>query len=598
MKRPIDIRKAITAVLTALAFISCTKESPVADPVSVEQTRGVMEIEVLTPGADADDQIRKARFIIFDNASVNAKVDVNQVITFTAAQRDAKSFRTTLEVSQNDDKMVVLILNEQKIHNAALDGVVFLTDIENLMYNGNVTGSLAMDIHGPSPTGLPMSGVKRGIAVTAANSTVETAAQVRMTAERSLARVEVWIRSGPGITASIRATTSPTQVNLKRSATTGYLAAGTEADGTRFQTGAAADNNFGLMQDIANPQQAFWWSCSIDEARQIGTDAELLTSFYIPERMCDAAGDVNKLRLDIQRIVTTSGLRTVNDILLGEFIPEGATQPEELVMIRRNNIYRITATVQAIQTTFEMEVLPWNEKTVGVIADPQYFLLVSQDALTLTNEPNTTVITARTDYDQSDRGFAMGIQMDRDEVRYFDDSATEVTDQDSPMHGWLTWTGGFDGDMTREILFQLYDGSLDASCDGCYALVPVKAGNMRKQVRVDFAYTTPGTQYYINLEFEEYMLNGNQTFMNMIQTNYPGGLGIGEIKYYDAIGNPANSGELYGWLEIFNTPAGAALWDMQIRPKGTMSASDNGCYATVEITAGSLIRTVKVILAL
>lgn len=474
---------------------ACTTED--AQPgIKLENGKGILNLTVSRAGGDdAHDQIRTARFIVFDDASTYPKPDVNQVISLDASQQNARSFRATLKVNQNDDKMIVAIINEQNIHKSALDAATSPADVEKIMYNAGVLGATPADIYGSGATGMPMSGVRRGIAVTKTHTA--TPAEAGMTIERSVARVEVWLRTEDGVTSGILSGQSPTQVNLKRSAAAGYLAAGTMADGTRFQTGADADRNFGIMFDEDNPATTFTWSCTAAEARSIGTTSQLIAAFYIPERLCDAPDNANKLTLDILNVPTPRGMSGVRDVVLDAFAPqETAGAPSEpLTRILRNNIYRVSAVVRAARKLdLSCTVVPWTDKTVGVILDPQYYLRLSNDRLTLTNtEPgNTGTITITTDYDRTDRGFPAGIRMDQNAVSYYDPSGMLVTNTARPMYGWLTWTGGADGDLERDVLFWLQDNNrLDSSCDGCTARVMVKAGNLQKPVSITFRYTEP-----------------------------------------------------------------------------------------------------------
>lgn len=351
------LKERFAILLMILLAVSCTTADRTDD---LEPSSGLMQIEVITPGADEHDYIRKVRFVVFNNASLYPELDINQAVPVDEEAQGAKVFRTTLKVSQHKDKMLIVIVNEPENLTPALDRILLPWDAENLMFDMGI----AFDPSGgePAPTGIPMSGVKRGISVTKDNDTEATAQPVSLTIERSVARVELWLQAEPGITASI---TNSTQVSLRRTCNQGFLATGTLADGTRFQTGEDAKNNFGHMLDIGNPMEDIDWVHQEWEPLVLGDELQRVVVFYTPERRCDIPDDTNKLLLDLINVQTSEGLRDAR-VVLKEFTPETGTGIETVTEIRRNNIYRIIGTVKSRAIDFSNRVASWNEEGVDL----------------------------------------------------------------------------------------------------------------------------------------------------------------------------------------------------------------------------------------
>lgn len=84
----------------------------------------------------------------------------------------------------------------------------------------------------PLMFGIPMSGVKRKIVVEE-----NVTANEKITIERAVARVELWLKKADEIAFARLSTSMNSRVLLENTYGKGYLVTGTEADKTRFQTG-------------------------------------------------------------------------------------------------------------------------------------------------------------------------------------------------------------------------------------------------------------------------------------------------------------------------------------------------------------------------
>lgn len=457
-------------VFVVVSLVSCISERSAKD-TEVLGTRGNMTIEVLVNKADKHDYVRTARFITFDNASVFPALDINEVATLDEQEQDAKKFSTTLEVSCNSDKMLVVVLNEPETMTDVLNAVTTPAELAELIFLMN--DAFNPNHTAPAASGLPMSGVKRNITVTEG-----VTAQENIHMERGVARVELWLRKES--TVAFARVTNSTQVMLENSYAEGFLVVGTKADGTRFQTGVDIENNFGRMLIPNGKYEFVGWFYESNDPLELDDTRQLICAFYTPERTCSSPGDTDKLILDIVGIQAPEGLRNANTVLT-TFSPEGGGAPQALTEIRRNNVYRIQGVIKEKSIQFEHTIIPWKDAGQGIIIDPQYFLRVSRDNLYIGNDGKSVVITAETDYDRTDRGFPKGIQLG---TIYYYDKDGNLLGASANERDWLKVTmSNVNGELIRKLTFTSTK-NLGASAIGYYALVEIKAGNMIKKVRV------------------------------------------------------------------------------------------------------------------
>jgi len=459
----------IAATFALLSSCSSDEGNNPGPPVA----RSTVDIETVIGGAEDEDKLYTVRYLIFDDASTTASLDKNILINVTEENRKATTFKSTIEVNSNPDKMIIAVVNEPDDMTTQLNQAVSPEGIEDMVFNmGSVFTSDNTALK-PSRS-IPMSGVKRKIAVTEDNTT-----NVEMNLERSVARVELWLKKEDNLTFA-RVNTS-TGVSLAKSHTEGYLATGTQADGTRFQTGASAADNFGHMLTVQNPATTLNWTYTESSPMELTGTHQLICSFYVPERTCSAANDADKLVLGISKLQTSESERTSAGNVLDKFSEDGGPE-QPITEIKRNNIYQVFGTVRSNAVEFsDTKILNWTDAEQGTIIDPQYYIRFSRDNLYLTNLNDQAVINIKTNYDRDDRGFEKGIRMDQISVKYFDKNKNPAAGQ---MADWLKiQMSGADGDLSRDVTFTAIK-ALDTANSGYYAAVQVTVANITKTIIV------------------------------------------------------------------------------------------------------------------
>ena len=453
------MKKRFGIILLLAAALSGGCTSGHMEPGAV--TRARMELEVTAGDAGEYDRIRTVRVLVFDDASARPALDVNELVTLASHEQEASAFRVTLEVNCNRDKLVAVVVDEPAALFPELGGVRFPSELEDLEFR---MADVFNEGHSePLVAGIPMTGVKRGFAVTAENASEADAVEVKVRVLRAVARVELWLAVDAENSAQL---TASTNVSLLRSHDAGLL------------FGPDAGNGFGRMATVAAPSLAVGWQYAGTDPLPLTETPQLVCAFYTPERSCSAPDDADKLVLRIRGVDSPGGARNA-EAVLSEFAPEGGS-PQPLEAVLRNRVYRITGRVGSAQ--FEHTVLPWSDAGQGVVIDPQYFLRVDRDRLHLPGSGDGEYVLARTDYDRDDRGFPRGIRIGR--IRYYDNSGTPATGDDGRPFGWLTATPDApEGALEQRIRFAA-GAAPEAAARGCYATVEVRAGNLARMIRV------------------------------------------------------------------------------------------------------------------
>lgn len=393
MKRIINI---LLSAALAMLLNSCVIGHD-ADEVATRS--GVLSVDIENdPSSLADDSresITTVRLFIFDNASTNPKLDVNELHTDTAEPGTKVKVKT--KTSLNADKMVVAILNEPKQltsmlesinHPSALEDVAF--EFANL-FNTNQTAIVA------ASNGMPMTGVLRHVEVNSSHTEVSPKT-IPMVVERIVARVDVYMNKDMSRTARL---TTATKIRLKKSYDKGYLVAGTEDNDTRFQPSEA--ENFGHMLTVAPDKLTTVSEWSPSSAISLGSTAQRICYFYTPERSYIPDNDVDKLRLEFTDITIDGvGMRSAEIILNRmDTAPGGVTDPEDLKlkMIKRNNVYEIYSTVTSNTIDFQAQVLDWAD-ALPVNADitTPYYLHLSKTDSQILDVIGKDKIIVRTDH--------------------------------------------------------------------------------------------------------------------------------------------------------------------------------------------------------
>lgn len=462
MKKIINI---VSIVITIFLSGSCIVSHHPED-VEEAQARALIKINVLMDKAEEHDYIHTVRFVIFNNATTFPSVDVNQLIQLTPDEQDARKLDVLMEASVNPDKTIIIILNEptqitpsleKVISPAAMEKMLFLMDN---VFNTNHTEPLV--------NGIPISGIATKIELKEQNNTEENAKEVEIKVRRTVARVELWLKTDGTITGEL---TSATTVKLSKSHDRGYL--------------MGVDNAlpYGQWMNVDNPAKEVVWNYIEPSSKELTPTSQFICAFYTPERTCFAADDTDKLVLDILQLSTPSGLRDAQ-VVLKEFYPEEGGILKNINVVERNNVYRIIGQLQPQKMVFEYSVIPWRNVGQGVIIDPQYYLRVNRDHLSITNKNESAIITAETNYDRpdTDRGFPKGITTGM--IIYYDKDGRQMTANDGDRHDWLSvMLSGRDGDLTRIVIFTATK-DLYIAGKGYYATVEVKAGNLTKLIKI------------------------------------------------------------------------------------------------------------------
>lgn len=114
-------------------------------------------------------------------------------------------------------------------------------------------------------------------------------------------------------------------------------------------------------------------------------------------------------------------------------------------------------------------------------------------------------------------------------------------------------------------------------------------------------------QYFLKVNRDDLYLpddDGNSAFVRA-ETNYdridddrgfPKGICLGATRYYDSTGQLLDdNSNLYGWLvAVLNEPEGELIQEILFYISGVEFVDYKGCYATVEVKAGNLIKLIKV----
>lgn len=438
---------------------------------------------------DKQEDIHTVRFIVFDKASSGYPLlDVNELLSIEETQKTATGFQATLRVKVGDDKMVVAIINEPSTLKGKLDAVETISALEAQVFDFadvlNANHSALLD-----GQYMPMTGVKRGITVTESH-TAQSPARTSMTVERVLARVDIYLKAAAGVTAVLF---PASRISLLDTYDKGYLAVGTAADGTRYQTGSMAVNNFGRMltvdaSDLLDhdlpegvlPQYATWSPLGTAVFTETSS-IQRACSFYVLERTCTGIPD-DKLKIRFENIMSNSILKT-KTLALEAVTPSGGGSSQSLEIIKRNNVYEIIGTIKGNDITFDHLIVPWKDVEQGVIIDPQYYLKVSQDNVVLFGDGVWETVMAETNYDRSDRGFPAGIYLSS--VKYYDQSGN-LLDSGSYLRDWVEYSLiGTEGDLTLGVKAKVLNAY--SFFEGCYVVFEFTAGNLTKQVKVTYS---------------------------------------------------------------------------------------------------------------
>ncbi|RHO70703.1 hypothetical protein DW083_12805 [Parabacteroides sp. AF48-14] len=454
------ILNLIYIVIATITLYACTAEHAIGEPV-LQDTKGMMAINIITGDVQVDEYVYSARFIVFDNVSTYPTVDINQMVILD--KNNVWSFNTYLKVRHNQDKALIVILNEPDALTRTLESVSSPYDLNTIKFQ-------MADIFNQNHTvigtkGIPMTGIVHNISITESHANENSALAQELRVERAVARVDIWFKTYPWFEAAV---TENTKITLSRSYDEGYL--------------VGPDIFFGSdMQTVIPNKEVVWQHTGVP--LNIGYEAKRYCSFYTPERTCDAANHNDKLILTIEGIDTEEGQRRAVTTLL-DFTDMTNLEPLTMREVRRNYVYKTIANIHREKIEFYTTISPWTNVKQDVIIDPQYFLTVSEDNLYLPNYQDRADVIAITNYDHSDRNYPDGICIG--ETRYYTKTGEPVTDTNSLLYGWLhVALDEKEGYLRREIEYSNMQEIKIPEHNGCYAIAEVKAGNLTKLIRIN-----------------------------------------------------------------------------------------------------------------
>ncbi|WP_289005597.1 hypothetical protein [uncultured Parabacteroides sp.] len=346
----------IVFFVLAVTLVSCGEKEIITPLV----TRASLQVN-LVDDTDKDRQelIKTIRFIIFDDASLaTVKLDKNIYSEVLSPETATDIKVNEVEVTPNDDKVVVVIINEPTELTGQLDLIDDMTTLENVTYDiARILNSSGQEV--VATTGMPMVGVIRDVAV--ANGYTET---VKIVVERAVARVDVYLGVRKDSEHEIgyfkqTADTEASSVTLYNLSYNSYFVMGNEANGTRGN--ATASKNYGkVMGSVADGVLVNQtWTATKDTTWQYSSatgakNQQLLCSFYTAERifrsnytdrLAISMANFKKATLSVgmdKRPIETVTKRTSEDVEAVSFTE-----------IRRNNVYVITAYVGEV---FEIDI--------------------------------------------------------------------------------------------------------------------------------------------------------------------------------------------------------------------------------------------------
>lgn len=328
--------KTNITILVLLFFCSCTHKPT---DTGGEPSVNFMQVEIEENGANNAERIKTIRFIVFTGLSSDPVAEVNRLYSeedFVAEQlsgeKAASRVRIVLEVGRRsgraNDKLVVAIVNEPATMTSALNDVTAPGQLETLelaMSDFVTNDHLALLPDVP----IPMSG-----AVWTGSDdiypSVEQAADntVEIGLSRAVARVDVYMNASAADGIRIGAGST---VTLDNTCDKSYYIRHVDD----------MEHVLGNIQ-TASPDDLTHrsWTMAGGQKDIPHGEAVHICSFYTPERYC--VSDKLKLRVGI---VTSEGAPRSGTFTLDRAV-ENATQIEKPIdVIRRNNIYRVTATI-------------------------------------------------------------------------------------------------------------------------------------------------------------------------------------------------------------------------------------------------------------
>ena len=345
-----DMKTRFTCLIAFALFLfsSCSWDEVVEGGPGVAETRGVMTIEVRESDGLQEDEIGTLRFLVFKDASGTPELELNHFESVPAPVTGvASKLEITLKVSRREgssnDKIVVAIANEPAGMTSRLNAVSGYQELQDMELN---LADFLNGNHLSLEQKMPMTCVVWTDEVFATVGEAELAGNlIEMQLRRAVSRVDVYVKKGDDVADDLKLA-SGTTAALKNSYGKQYF--------IRHQDNT---HTFGRIQTVSTGFIDRQWTLSAEQA--ISTAAPVCT-FYTPERTCSAAGNSDKLVLEIS-VLTSEGAVRSGAFTLTKAVNE-SQQEEDIEVIRRNNVYSITATVGANALT--CDVSGWTTENI------------------------------------------------------------------------------------------------------------------------------------------------------------------------------------------------------------------------------------------
>lgn len=345
-------------IISCLLLENCSHDDSESIPEISLASKAIVRVDVSLPAFSNENYVSTLRFIVFDNATSTGmtEIDVNQI---THVNQKSSRLQALLSVNCNSDIAIAAIINEPFALSAYLDNVTTIEQLEQIQYsfahvfNENATGK---NVAAPALL-LPMTGLKCGIEVTAANHSEATACQVSMHVDRAVAKVTFYVQCSTQVTNGTYVLGAGyTQLLLNHTADKGYLFAGTEEDLTRFQSTPSL--NYGIMQTIQpTALKTNRWTPSSDIS--VTQTPQELISFYLPERTCQL--DEDKLEFQLNNVFASDVDKNFNYGSTLTRIRDRNGIEQDFSLIRRNNEYVIYCQLNLFELNLDIqEWLPVN----------------------------------------------------------------------------------------------------------------------------------------------------------------------------------------------------------------------------------------------
>lgn len=348
-------------LLSAMLLYGCDKHRTAESEQEHEiARRGVISTSVNVTGTSADgsDEIERVRFIVFDKATTNPVLEINQLITVDDS--NASVLEVTLEVNNwpsGNDKLVLVVANEPSSMTSTLNATTSYAGFQQIELDFAefvADNHLAMkdDIK------MPMTAATWTTTVYDTQAEAEESAnRLKMQLQRAVARVDLYMKKDGDAAVTLR---QGSYITLDNTYDKSYFIRNSDNVLTHSNT-----YSYGYYMTVA-PTDLIpkTWSLeedgiAIEENGENNGKGLFLCSFYTPERTCSASNDQDKLKLFVKIAIEEEETVRAGEYVLTDFIPQSGGTPEAIDHIVRNNVYEITLVVMDNSIDFNFEVINW-----------------------------------------------------------------------------------------------------------------------------------------------------------------------------------------------------------------------------------------------